>query len=238
MVMISDTNKEKIKGFITKNDLDFTIVDLEDEISKFTIISQDGINFFFYTYNDKFILVKYDSDKDKAGQIYINTHEYYEFKTMIEMLTQLKYYDDNIPKSFWEVTLNSAEVPFNKGSYTDDWHKEFQRDAEYTRIDSDDFNNYEYIVYENPLYSPNIKSPHNTLSQVSYINSDEQSIVKVNKLYYEIHPISCEPGSEEYLFKLLANNEETLKEFINYIVHKKKGLTLLINDIFNNLSKT
>lgn len=237
MKPITKEDKERIKGFISKNELFFKIVDLEDGISKFRIISDEGINFFFNTYNNKYILIKYDPDKDKDNQIFINAYEYYEFKTMIEMLTQLKYYDDNIPKSFWEVTNNSAEIPFHSDSYVDNWYKDFQRDAEYTKIDSDYFDNYKYIVYDNPNYSPCIKTPQNTLSQISYINTEEQSIIKVNKLYYEIHPISCKEGEEKYLFKLLANNEDVLKEFINYIVSRKKGLSLLIDDIFNNLSK-
>lgn len=58
---------------------------------------------------------------------------------------------------------------------------------------------------------------------------------KVDKLYFEIHPISCQPGNESYLVKLLCNNEEVLKEFINYIVSRKKGLKLLIKTIFDEI---
>lgn len=231
---ICELDKERVRGFILKNDLDFKIVD--DKILKFKIISEDGIHFSFHIYNEKYILVKYNPEKDKDN-VFETPYEYYEFKTLVDALTQLKYYDDNIPKSFWEVTTNSAEIPFKSNSYKDDWYDEFKRDAEYTKIESDDFNNYKYVTYNNPNYSPNIKSPHNTLSDVSYINTDDQAITKVDTLYYEIHPISCEDGSESYLFKLLANNEETLKEFINYIVYKKKGLSLLLKDIFNNISK-
>ena len=39
MINISDSDKERIKGFIYQNELDFTIVD--DDILKFKIISED-----------------------------------------------------------------------------------------------------------------------------------------------------------------------------------------------------
>ena len=42
-------------------------------------------------------------------------------------------------------------------------------------------------------------------------------------------------GQESYLLKLSCNNEEIFKEYINYKVVKKKGLKLLIDNIFKSL---
>jgi hypothetical protein len=61
--------------------------------------------------------------------------------------------------------------------------------------------------------------------------------IKVNKLYFEIHPITCVENGEKYLFKILANNEEVLKEFINYIAFGKRGLMNLIDYIIDNCKK-
>lgn len=115
-------------------------------------------------------------------------------------------------------------------NYNDNWIDDFKFD-EFWSVDSSD--NYNYLVYNNPDVSSNINSPFNILHEVSPINDIQ--LTKVNKLYFEIHPISCQSGNESYLLKLLCNNEEVLKEFINYIVSKKKGLKLLIDTIFKEI---
>lgn len=234
MFPINDADKQRIIDFIKHNQLDYIFVD--NNISKFHIISHDNIKFFFYTYNDEYVVVKYDPDKDKDNQPGSIAYEYFNFKTLSQVIEQLKYYDDNLHKVYWYPTTNSAEIGFDKNSYVEDWYEEFQREAEYSMTEDDDFG-YKYLTYNNPNYSPRIKSPFNTLSQVSDLNSEEDAYIKVDKLYFEIHPISCQDGNESYLLKLLANNEEVLKEFINYIVTKKKGLKMLIDEIFKSIKK-
>lgn len=161
-------------------------------------------------------------------------YEYFNYKTLLQVLEQLKYYDDGLHKSYWHPTMNSTEIGFDKESYRDNWFEDFKREAEYSMVHNDDFG-YQYLVYDNPKHSPSIKSPYNTLSEVSPFNYEQDSYIKVSKLYFEIHPISCQDGNETYLFKLLANNEEVLKEFINYIVKTKKGLRMLIEEIFKSI---
>ena len=80
-----------------------------------------------------------------------------------------------------------------------------------------------------------MKSPYNTIHEVSPINQETYAVVE--KLYFEIHPISCLEKRESYLLKLLINNEEVFKEYVNYIVLSKKGLKLLIENIFNSVEK-
>lgn len=234
MTLINDNDKQRIIDFINHNELDYILVD--DNISKFHIIAYDNIKFFFYTYNDEYVVVKYDSEKDRDDQPGSVPYEYFNFKTLSQALEQLKYYDDGLHKSYWYPTTNSVEIGFDKNSYKDDWFEDFKREAEYSMVQNDDFG-YQYLIYDNPNYAPNIKSPYNTLSEVSPLNQEDEAYIKVNKLYFEIHPISCQDGNESYLLKLLANNEEVLKEFINYIVTKKKGLKMLIEEIFKSIKK-
>jgi hypothetical protein len=227
MIELSKSDINRISTFILDNELDYDIID--NGIIRYHIKSYDNMVFYFYNYNNNFVVVKYDKTKDdKPGQ---QPYEYFQFKNLQQVLEQLKTYDDNIYKQWWYPTLNSAEIGFDSNDYNDDWVNDFKEDTNHWSIDSDD--KYKYLTYDNPSITPNIKSPFNTLHEVSPINNIQ--FTKVNKLYFEIHPISCQPGNESYLLKLLCNNEEALKEFINYIVVKKKGLKLLIDTIFKDI---
>jgi hypothetical protein len=187
--------------------------------------------FYFYKYESNYILVRYDKTKDgKPGQ---QAYEYYQFQNLQQILEQLKIYDNNIYKQWWYPTTNSTEIGFDSINYNDDWLKDFKEENEYWSVKSEE-DKYKYLTYNNPNISPNIKSPFNTLHEVSPINDIQ--FTKVNKLYFEIHTISCQLGNESYLLKLLCNNEETLKEFINYIVSKKKGLKMLIKEILDSIN--
>lgn len=232
MVPIKNEDRQRVIDFIKNNELDYNIDNTE---YKFNIIAYDGIIFTFYIYQEKYIIVKYNRENDKPDNPYLTAYDYFQFETLPLALEQVKYYDDNLQKSYWEVTTNSAEIGFDKGSYKSDWYEEFTKDAEYSMVNDDDLG-YKYLSYNNPKYSPNIKSPYNKLSEIPEY-SDQSPYIQVNKLYFEIHPISCRDGQESYLFKLLANNEEILKEYINYIVSTKKGLKLLIEEIFKNIKK-
>lgn len=226
MIEINKSDIDRISTFIIDNELDYDIID--NGIIRYHIKSYDDMVFYFYNYNDNFVIVKYDKTKDgKPGQ---QAYEYYQFVNLQQVLQELKIYDESLYKQWWYPTINSAEIGFNKEGYNDNWIDEFKSD-EFWSVDSCD--GYSYLVYNNPDVSPNIKSPFNTLHEVSPIN--DIKLTKVNKLYFEIHPISCQSCNESYLLKLLCNNEEVLKEFINYIVSKKRGLKLLINTIFKEI---
>jgi hypothetical protein len=229
MIEINKSDIDRISTFILDNELDYDIIN--NGIIRYHIKSHDNIIFYFYNYNDNFVVVKYDKTKDgKPGQ---QPYEYYQFKNLQQVLQELKIYDESLYKQWWYPTINSAEIGFNKEGYNDNWIDDFKGD-EFWSVDSCD--TYNYLVYNNTNISPNIKSPFNTLHEVSPINDIQ--LTKVNKLYFEIHPISCQSGNESYLLKLLCNNEEVLKEFINYIVSKKKGLKLLIKEIFDTINNS
>lgn len=234
MIIIDEDTIQRIINFIEFNQLNYDIV--YNDISKFHIISEDKTSFFFYTYNEEFVIVKYDKNKDQLNRPELNPYEYFMFKTLSAVLEQIKFYDDNLEKSYWFTTTDSIGIDFKSSSYKDDWFEDFKQEAEFSKVEDDDLG-YKYFIYDNPKYSPKLKSPYNNLSTFSFINSEEEQYIKVNKLYFEIHPISCEPGNESYLLKLLCNNEEILKEYINYIVSKKRGLKLLIDELFKSIKK-
>jgi hypothetical protein len=60
---------------------------------------------------------------------------------------------------------------------------------------------------------------------------------KIDKLYFEIHPVSTLEGRESYMLKILCNNEEIMKEYVTYRVIKRKGLRLLMESIFSEAEK-
>jgi hypothetical protein len=228
MIDISKNEIIRISDFIIYNDLDYDIIN--NGIIRYHIKSFDNMVFYFYKYESNYILVRYDKTKDgKPGQ---QAYEYYQFQNLQQILEQLKIYDDNIYKQWWYPTTNSTEIGFDSTNYNDDWLKDFKEENEYWSVKSEE-DKYKYLTYNNSNIKPYLKSPFNTLHEVSPIN--DIIYTKVEKLYFEIHPISCEPGRESYLLKLLCNNEEVLKEFINYIISKKKGLKLLIDNIFRDI---
>jgi len=231
MEQISSNDKERLLQFIEENELDYKIED--GGIKKFNVIAVDGIRFFFYIVEGEYVIVKYDSGKDKDGQPGLTPYQYFKFKTLPQVLEQLNHYDESIPKEYWYPTANSTEIGFDKNGYIDDWYNDFKPDDEFSNVEQID--DYSYLAYSNPNYNPQIKSPFNTIHEVSPLNQLEDSYTEVNKLYFEIHPISCTKGDEKYLLKLLSNNEEVLKEYVNYIVTKKKGLKMLIDSIFDSV---
>ena len=229
MIEITEIEKSRLIDFINENELDYDIN--TSDIFRFNITSHDGMKFFFYKVNEEYVIVKYDKRKDNGtpGSI---PYEYFQFKTLPQVLEQISFYDKSLNKVYWSTTPDSIEIGFIKEHYKEDWYDGIKNEDFWT---TEDCGNYTSIVYSNPNYKPELKSPYNTIHEVSPINQETYTVVE--KLYFEIHPISCLEKRESYLLKLLINNEEVFKEYVNYIVSSKKGLKLLIENIFNSVEK-
>jgi hypothetical protein len=229
MEVINEQNKQRLIEYIELNDLDYVPVD--NGLTRFHILSEDKVTFTIYNNEGQFLVSKYDGKKDtgKPGE---QPFEYYQFKTFSEVLEQLKFYDDNLYKVYWQPTLESIEIGFDKDNHIEDWYSKYIKDESYT---VEETFNYKYITYENKGYSPELISPFNTLHEVSDFNSME--LTKVDRLYFEIHPVSCVKKNESYYVKLQCNNEDVLKDYINYFVYKEKGLKMFIEGLFNDMSK-
>ena len=229
MEVINEKNIKRLIEYIELNDLDYTTVN--NGLTRFHITSENMVTFTIYNSEDQFLVTKYDGNKDtgKPGE---QPFEYYQFKTFSEVLEQLKYYDDNLYKVYWQPTLESIEIGFDKNNHIEDWYSKYIKDEHYT---IEETFNYKYIVYENKNYSPELISPFNTLHEVSDFN--EMELTKVDRLYFEIHPVSCAKKNESYYVKIQCNNEEVLKDYINYFVYKEKGLKMFIEGLFNDMSK-
>jgi len=226
MKQIDKKDKERINSFIEENDLDLNIVD--NTLSRYSVSAEDGITFYIYEYNG-YVISKYDQFKDRQR---LDPYEYFAFNTLQQVLEQLKYYDNNLPKNYVEPTLDSVEIPFDKNTYYPEWVDDFIENENWkVEIDGE----YNYLVYENHDYKPELISPFNTLHEVSSINS--KIYTRVDKLSFIIYPVSLGKKNEKYFFKLLCNNEEVMKEYINYKVSKKRGLKNLINEIFIQMEK-
>jgi len=230
MFNISENDKKRITDFISDNELDFSIVD--NPISRFHINSYDGKKFQFQNLQEGWVLMIYDPKKDDIHNPGSQPFKYFQFKTLSQILEQLKVYDSNISKIYWSIILDSIQIGFDKDSYKDTWVDDFKLDRNY-QVQKDD--TYQYLVYENRFYKPLLNSPFNTLHEVSPIN--QFSPTKVEKLYFEIHPISLKESNENYLVKLLCNNDEKFPEFINYSVIKRKGLKKFLDSLFENMKQ-
>jgi hypothetical protein len=229
MEVINEQNKQRLIEYIELNDLDYIPVD--NGLTRFHILSEDKVTFTIYNSESQFLVSKYDGKKDN-GRPGEQPFEYYQFKTFSEVLEQLKFYDDNLYKVYWQPTLESIEIGFDKNNHIEDWYSKYIKDEFYA---VEETLNYKYIVYENKNYSPELISPFNTLHEVSDFNSME--LTKVDRLYFEIHPVSCAKKNESYYVKVQCNNEEVLKDYINYFVYKEKGLKMFIEGLFNDMSK-
>jgi len=231
MIEIENREKERIFQFIKENDLDYEIVD--NGIIKPHIIAYDDQRFFFYKNEGQYIISKYDKSKDREGTS--GAYQYFNLKSITQILEQLKLYDESIPKRFWEATSNTIDYPFDKTNYKDDWYSDLIKDDNYS-IEED--LHCKYVVYSNDKYKPEIKSPFNTVGDDPWGSIiHESKPERINKLYFEIHPVSTLEGKESYMLKILCNNEEVLKEYITYRVTKRKGLRLLMESIFSEAEK-
>jgi len=228
---IEEREKERIFQFIKENDLDYDIVD--NGIIKPHLIAYDGQRFFFHKNESQYVVVQYDKSKDKPGTS--GAYQYYTMQSVMQIMEQLKQYDESIYKTFWEATANSIDFPFDSVNYKDDWYTDLIKDEHYS-IEED--LHCKYVVYSNDEYKPELKSPFNTVGEDAWGSIlHESKPEKINKLYFEIHPVSTLEGRESYLLKILCNNEKVLKEYVTYKVIKRKGLRLLIESIFEEAKK-
>lgn len=133
---------------------------------------------------------------------------------------------------YWSPTTESVQIGFDDQNYQVDWYKQFQKDENW-RVEED--GNCHILIYENSNYKPELISPFNRLHEVSPINSKQYT--KVDKLYFEIHPVSLRQRNEAFYLKLVCNNDEKFKEYINYNISKKKGLRLFLEDLFLNMER-
>ena len=235
MIIIEESDKQRLIQFITENELDFVINN--EGISKFNVVSNDGKAFFFYKYNEQYVIVKFDPAKEKesilSGNPGIMAYEYFNFQNLQQIMEQLSFYDNNLYKNWWQVldgnNPQSIDMTFDNKNYSEDWFKEFSIDENW----GEDIWNGDYKIVTYKEKRPiKVISPHNTLHEVSLFNSYQPE--ELDNLYFEIHPISLETNNESYLVKILINKESVLKEWINYRVFKKKGVKLFLENLFSN----
>lgn len=215
---ISESEIKRIIDYIELNELDMDPIN--NGIVKFSIKSFDDNIFTFFNYNENYILCKYDPKMDIPGEV---PYQYYQYKSLPLLMEELKVYDESINKTFWTIDNDSIQIGFIKENYDDKWVEEFVQIDNY-KIEENE--QYKYIIYEDKNLSPKLKSPYN-----------DYGYNEVNKLYFEIHPISTIKRNESYLLKLLINNETVLKEYVNYKVSRKKGLKLLIKELIKACDK-
>lgn len=225
-----EINKEEIKritDFIEENDLFLNYS--ESDLFRFKVFSDDEITFQFFKVNDNYVVSKYDKKKDIPG-VPSDPYEYFQFKNMMQILEQLKLYDEQIPRRLWEPTTNTIDFNHDDTIFESNWSKDFISNDKWFESKDGDF---PILVYEDTSVKPKLKSPYNTLHEVSMIN--DLRYEEVNKLYFEIHPKSLQKRNESFLFKLLINNDETFKEYASFNVRRKRGLKLLIQSIFESI---
>lgn len=230
MEELSSKEKERIIDFIDKNELYYEWE--ERDTAKFRLFAEDGNYFQFFKNNENIIVCKFDKSKFRINAA-CDPYEYYQFSNLQQVLEQIKLYDSQIFRNFWIPTTNTVDYVPDKTIYENKkWIEEFKIDENWKIIEEGK----DYIlVYENFNIQPELKSHFNTLHEVSPIN--QLKYEKVHKLYFEIHPISVKKRNEKYLFKLLINNEEVLKEYASFNVFKKRGLHMLIKSIFESIKK-
>jgi hypothetical protein len=89
MVEINKSDKQRIEKFIDDNQLDY---ELSESLSKFGLISYDKTIFYLYNYNESYVLVKYNPEKDKIDNPGSIAYEYFSFQNLSQILEQLCFY--------------------------------------------------------------------------------------------------------------------------------------------------
>lgn len=227
MVELEKEEIKRITDFIEENDLFLNYS--KGELFRFKVFSDDDMTFQFFKMNDSYIVSKYDKNKDIPG-VPSDPYQYFNFKNIQQILEQLKLYDEQIPRTLWMPTTNTIDFNHDNTIFESNWTKDFITNEKWSERKDGEFL---ILIYEDLSVHPNLKSPFNTLHEVSEIN--QLVYEKVDKLYFEIHPKSLQKRNEKFLFKLLINNEEIFKEYASFDVIRKKGLKLLIESIFKSI---
>lgn len=229
MEQISSNEKERIAQFIKDNELDYQIVD--NDINKFHVVAHDGFKFFPFNYNEQKLLMTLDPDKkDQFGAPSYNAYTYTQYENLTKFLEFISHYDKSLNKVYW-YNIPADDLSYDTQSYNPEWFNDFIKEG----FVIDEAVHYKYLSYTNNSYRPKLRSPFNTLHEVSPINS--MTYETVNKLNFEIHPVTTKEEKETYLVKLLSNNDEVLKEYINWVVVSRKGLRLFLETLFVDMKR-
>ena len=219
---LKDSDKKRIIQYIKENELDYRISD--GGIIRFHLIAEDDVVFYIHNYNEQYVMVKHEKYV-KPGELPFN---YFYYKNLQQVIEQLSFYDGKLPKIWWAPLKSTVDIGFNNEGYSDNWSKSYIINNKWSQLDWNE--QYKYIVY-NEERNIKVISPYNELHKTGYY---DKVYTELNKLYFEVHPISLMEGNESFLVKVLINNEEVLKEYINYQVRRKKGLKLFLENLFNN----
>lgn len=227
---ISKQDQNKIINYINDNNLSFIIN--EEGLFRFFISSMDGYMFQFYKNNEDYVVVS--TDLKNTNPLESKKFNYIQYKNMQQVLEQLSFYSSQMDSNFqwWEILDGIGEpyanIQFIKEDYTDNWTNDFIKDDNWKIVDD---SQYKYISFSKEM-SISAISPHNRLHQTSIMYDYNPD--KLDKLYFEIHPICTKEHKESYVVKILINKEEILKEWINYRIFHKKGLNLFLEELFSN----
>lgn len=216
---LSNVSQQKLIKFIEMNDLDYQVID--NGISRFHVTSYDGKTFTFYESQDQFVLVEYDKDLEQQNK---PAFKYHNFNSLSQLFEAMSKYDNQLHKVYWQPIMSDALHGVK--DYEKEWYKGL---LENYQEDQDK----RCLIYEDFNYKPEITSPFNTLHQVSPINT--RHIEKMDRLYFEIHPISC--NEQKYIAKILCNMDKKFPEYVNYMIWTKKGLKKFIESLFNDMKQ-
>ena len=211
---LTENEENIIQKYIIDNELDYSITG--GQLFRYSL-TLDGICFYVNKSDGKYVLIKHDPMKEVNDP---NQFIYLNYESLDSMLEDLKVYENSIPKSYWSMRLDSAQVDFIKESYNPVWYEEFINED--FRIE-DYEKQYKYITYTKHM-DFELKNPY---------NDHELSNYKLEKMYFEIHPVCVERGKEEYLAKFLVNNDPIFKEYISYDVYKRKGLKMFVESLLD-----
>ena len=90
---ISESEKQRIFQFVDELELDYDIID--NGIAKPALEAADGMRFHFHKNGDEYVVAKYDKGKDREGTS--GAYQFYQFKSLTQIMEQLKIYDEAIP---------------------------------------------------------------------------------------------------------------------------------------------
>jgi hypothetical protein len=231
MEKLSESEIKRLLNHIEENDLDYQYVD--NGVFRPFLLAYDNTKYFLSKNEGSIVLTHYDSSKDKPGSN--GAYQHTVHPNLMQVLEAITMRDMSLHKSYWELTSNSIEVPFDKSNYVESWHEEFLESDGYTKEEDSLCT---YVVFESDEYEPEIMSPWNTLGSDSIGGLLHESRPnRLNKLRFEIHPIGTAPGSETYLFKIRCNEDDAFPENICYKVVGKKGLRLIRQNLFNEMKR-